>query len=202
MDTKNRRRGTSLPRCPKINQITIIMKKVTYKLTLTYKKDGESKSTITTIGEYADLAKAREALNASRATIENADEGAEVEGEDDFGCYLTSYLTDDAYFLFIHVCYDGVTSKERIIKALTECAKAHRAKYELHEEEFDDQFSIMSTSIPVISDVRTIAEAFYGTDGVVDAQPTFNCTTVFLDWHRFLEEVDEEMLASALPYKR
>lgn len=85
---------------------------------------------------------------------------------------------------------------ETLIKALKACADAHRTEF-CDWSTYDSQVAIKSESVPAVSDVRSICEAFFGTTSVVETG--WGYTTVYLDETPFLPEVDEETLRLALP---
>lgn len=91
--------------------------------------------------------------------------------------------------------------KQRIIEALRKCAKAHKVEFNLYDEDPEDvQVAIMSTSIPVVSDVEMIAEAFYGSSRpVVHVDRSWGFVDLLLDCRPMLERVDEDLLKMALP---
>ena len=92
--------------------------------------------------------------------------------------------------------------KERLIKALIKCAESHKVEYHLYDEDKEDvQFAVMTTSIPVVADMQTIAEAFYGRySGLVHTDYSWGYSDFLLDYFPMLDKVDESLLAMALPY--
>jgi len=81
-------------------------------------------------------------------------------------------------------------------RALKACACAHNVEYSDWSDE-DGQFGIRSESVPVVSDVRMICEAFYGSASMVETG--WGYTNVFLDACPFRDELDEAALKMALP---
>ena len=82
-------------------------------------------------------------------------------------------------------------------KALEVCANAHGVEFS-DWSEVDAQFGVKSESVPVVSDVRMICEAFYGNASMVEAG--WGYTTVFLNECPYRDELDEATLKMALPY--
>ena len=91
--------------------------------------------------------------------------------------------------------------KKKIIKALEICAKAHKVEFNLYDEDPNDvQFAVMSTKIPLVADMRMIAEAFYGrSSGIVHVDNSWGYADFLLDYFPMLDKVDEQTLAMALP---
>lgn len=83
-------------------------------------------------------------------------------------------------------------------KALKACAKAHNVEY--HWWRDDQQITLQSESVPVVSDVRQIVEAFYGSaSGIVEVN--YGYTIVWEDiFMNTKDEVNEQLLYLALPY--
>ena len=94
--------------------------------------------------------------------------------------------------------------KKRIIEALKKCAKSHRVEINIYDEDPDDvQVALMSTSVPVVSDVEMIAEAFYGSSRpVVHVDYGWGFVDLLLDCRPMLEKVNEELLKMALPRRK
>ena len=92
--------------------------------------------------------------------------------------------------------------KKRIIEALKKCAKAHKVECNVYDEDENDvQVAIMSDKIPVVADVRMIVEAFYGRyRPMVTVDHSWGYVNVLLDYMPMRAEVDEDLLAMALPY--
>ena len=84
---------------------------------------------------------------------------------------------------------------ENLKKALQLCAEAHKVEFCDWSE--DGQFGLKSESVPVVNDVKMIAEAFYGL-GNADVETDWGYTTIWLS-EDFLDEVGEFTLALALP---
>ena len=84
---------------------------------------------------------------------------------------------------------------ELMKKALRSCADAHHVEYKEWTEE--QQIGIHSESVPLVSDVRMICEAFCGNTRMVETG--WGYTTLYLDDVIFLPEVDETSLRLALP---
>ena len=82
-------------------------------------------------------------------------------------------------------------------KALKACAKAHKVQFCNWVK--DGQLGLKSESVPVVSDVRMISEAFFGTTIPSAVEPAHGYTTVWLCYD-FLLEVNEDLLKLALPY--
>ena len=84
-------------------------------------------------------------------------------------------------------------------KALKACAYAHGVEYKWWRD--DEQITLNSEDVPVVSDVRMIVESFYGADEVPGLVETgWGCTTVYLfDDMNTKKDVDEQLLALALP---
>lgn len=80
-------------------------------------------------------------------------------------------------------------------KALKASAKAHNAHFRNWSSE--GQLGIDKETVPVISDVKMICQAFFGHSGMVETG--WGYTTVWLN-EPYLTEVDEATLQFALPY--
>ena len=91
--------------------------------------------------------------------------------------------------------------KKKLIAALEKCAEAHHAKGELYDyAPGDTQFAVMADSVPVIADLRMIAEAFFGTSrGIVCPDHSWGYVNVLLDAEPMLPEANEHLLRLALP---
>lgn len=91
--------------------------------------------------------------------------------------------------------------KNRIINALKECARSHKVEINVYDDDPTDvQVALMSNSIPVVSDVKMIAEAFYGQSyPVVHVDNSCGFVDLCLDCRPMLEKVDEALLKMALP---
>lgn len=85
---------------------------------------------------------------------------------------------------------------EYLIKALKACAEAHNTEF-CDWSTYDSQVALKSESVPTVSDVRSICEAFFGTASAVETG--WGYTTVYLDETPFLPEADEAKLCLALP---
>ena len=86
---------------------------------------------------------------------------------------------------------------ENLKKALKACAEAHQAEFcDWSEDEL--QIAVKSETVPVVSDVKMICEAFYGSSSMVEVG--WGYTNVFCDAAEMLSEVDETLLRMALPY--
>lgn len=83
---------------------------------------------------------------------------------------------------------------ENLKEAMQKCATAHGAKFCDWSDE--DQLAIDKANVPVMADVRMICEAFFGTFSPLDED--WGCTVVWLGTP-FLHEVNEQLLAMALP---
>lgn len=91
--------------------------------------------------------------------------------------------------------------KEKLLSALKKCAKAHKANWEFSDNEWEGGlFVIMSANLPTVSDVRTIAEAFFGSSGSVYVDSSWGMTSVYFDTMPFLPKINENLLSFALPY--
>ena len=88
-------------------------------------------------------------------------------------------------------------SIKKIAKALEMCAKAHHTDWEYYPEEW--QFCIKAITVPVVADIRTICEAFYGNSQMVEVEPSFGWTNVYIDEEPFLSDVRTKILELALP---
>lgn len=89
---------------------------------------------------------------------------------------------------------------ENIVKALKACADAHKVEFVDVSQDPDEypQAYLKSDTVPVVADVRTICEAFYGHSRMVDTD--FGCTTVYFTDFCFAPAVNETLLAMALPH--
>ena len=83
---------------------------------------------------------------------------------------------------------------ENLKEAMQKCATAHGAKFCDWSDE--DQLAIDKANVPVMADVRMICEAFFGTFSPLDED--WGYTVVWLGTP-FLHEVNEQLLAMALP---
>ena len=92
--------------------------------------------------------------------------------------------------------------KDRLIKALIKCAKSHKVKYKVYDEDKEDvQVVLFSTSIPVVADMQTIAESFYGRySGIVYVDYSWGYSDFLTDNFPMLKNVNTELLKLALPY--
>lgn len=86
---------------------------------------------------------------------------------------------------------------ENLKKALRACADAHNAEFCDWSAE-DLQIAVKSETVPTISDVRMICEAFFGSASMVEVG--WGYTNVYCDTDRMLPEVNGELLRLALPY--
>ena len=86
------------------------------------------------------------------------------------------------------------------VEALRKCAEAHHARFEDYTvtEDESPQVAIMSDTVPTVADARSICRAIFGTHDIAEVSCGF--ITVYLDEREPLEEVDETMLRTALPY--
>ena len=93
--------------------------------------------------------------------------------------------------------------KKKLIDALIKCAKAHKVEWTLYDDDPDDvQFAVMSTKIPLVADMQTIAEAFFGhSSGIVHVDNSWGYADFLLDHFPMLDEPDIELLKTALPYE-
>lgn len=91
--------------------------------------------------------------------------------------------------------------RKKLINALIKCAKAHKVEWKLYDEDADDvQFAVMSTKLPLVADLRMIAEAFFGrSSGIVHVDNSWGYADVLLDYFPMLKEPNEELLVMALP---
>lgn len=91
--------------------------------------------------------------------------------------------------------------KNKLIKALEICAKSHKVEFKLYDEDPDDvQFAVMSTKVPLVSDMQMIAEAFFGRyGGIVHVDNSWGYADFLLDYFPMLDKIDEQKLAMALP---
>ena len=88
--------------------------------------------------------------------------------------------------------------KQRLISALQKCADAHHVECVMYSE---DEMTFMAVSVPLLADLRMIAEAFFGkTMCVVDPDHSWGYTAFALGFWPMRKEVDEELLKLALPY--
>lgn len=85
---------------------------------------------------------------------------------------------------------------ELLKKALRICADAHHVEYK--EWTADSQIGIHSESIPVVSDVRMICEAFCGNTRMMETD--WGYITIYLEDVVILPGVDETSLRLALPF--
>lgn len=83
---------------------------------------------------------------------------------------------------------------ENLKQAMQRCAKAHGAQFCDWSDE--GQLAIDKANVPTIADVRMICEAFFGTFSPLDED--WGYTVVWLGMP-FLKEVNEQLLAMALP---
>ena len=83
---------------------------------------------------------------------------------------------------------------ENLKDAMQRCATAHGAKFCDWSE--DGQLAIDKANVPVVSDVRMICEAFFGTVSPIDED--WGYTVVWLEVP-FLSEVNVSLLNMALP---
>lgn len=88
--------------------------------------------------------------------------------------------------------------KQRLIAALKKCAEAHHVECEMYS---DDEMTFMAASVPLMADLRMIAEAFFGrTMCVVDPDYGWGYTSFALGLWPMRKHIDEELLNMALPY--
>ncbi len=85
---------------------------------------------------------------------------------------------------------------ENFKKAMKICADAHHSEYADWEE--DMQVAIKSESVPVVADVRSICDAFFGNHNMIDVD--WGYTNVYLDEGEFLPKVNTTVLMMALPH--
>lgn len=92
--------------------------------------------------------------------------------------------------------------KKKLINALIKCAKAHKVKWKLYDDDPDDvQFAVMSTKMPLVADLQMIAEAFFGhSSGIVHVDNSWGYADVLLDYFPMLDEPNDDLLKMALPY--
>lgn len=83
---------------------------------------------------------------------------------------------------------------ENLKQAMRKCAEAHGAKF--CDWSDDSQLGIDKVNVPIMSDVRMICEAFFGTFSPMDEDCGY--TVVWLDMP-FLPEVNTQLLNMALP---
>ena len=83
---------------------------------------------------------------------------------------------------------------ENLKQAMQKCATAHGANFCDWSDE--DQLAIDKANVPVMADVRMICEALFGTFSPLDED--WGYTVVWLGTS-FLSEVNEQLLAMALP---
>jgi hypothetical protein len=83
---------------------------------------------------------------------------------------------------------------ENLKEAMQRCATAHGAKF--CDWSSEDQLAIDKANVPTMADVRMICEAFFGTFSPMDEDCGY--TVVWLGTP-FLSEVNEQLLAMALP---
>jgi hypothetical protein len=85
---------------------------------------------------------------------------------------------------------------ENLKKALKACAEAHCTEF-FDWSEGECQVALKKESVPVLSDVKMICEAFYGRSSMVETG--WGYTTVYLDEGSFLDKVDGTLISLALP---
>lgn len=87
--------------------------------------------------------------------------------------------------------------KQRLISALQKCAEAHHVECVMYS---DDEMTFMAASVPLIADLRMIAEAFFGkTMCVVDPDFSWGYTAFALGFWPMRKNIDEDLLKLALP---
>lgn len=86
-------------------------------------------------------------------------------------------------------------SKQNLITAVKLCANAHERNFEDWSE--DDQVAVQGDSVPIVSDMRMICEAFYGNRSFFECD--WGYTTIWIDDSSFSEKVDMSKLIMALP---
>ena len=89
----------------------------------------------------------------------------------------------------------NVTNLKKVLRI---CAKAHKCGFE--DWSGENQLGVHSESVPVVSDVHMILDAFYG--GHEAAETNYGYVTVWIDssMRGCKREVDMDMLALALPH--
>ena len=85
--------------------------------------------------------------------------------------------------------------KKRLLKALEACAKAHNVPF-WHSK---DMVTITGISVPTLSDVQTIVDAFYGRHNHVCTDPFFDSIDVYLEDYPMLDKVDKALLKAVFP---
>lgn len=88
-------------------------------------------------------------------------------------------------------------TRKLLVKALDACAKAHKVEGEHFAD--DGQYGVYGTTVPIISDVRMICEAFFGKASMVEVSEGF-CITIYMYEEKLLKQVNEDLLVLALPY--
>ena len=84
---------------------------------------------------------------------------------------------------------------EKLKNAVRECASAHGVEYCDWKE--DAQVAVKSESVPVVADIMTICEAFFGSHQCIEIG--WGYTTIMYDETPPLPEINEELLMMALP---
>lgn len=85
---------------------------------------------------------------------------------------------------------------DNLVKAMELCAESHHCTC-IHYEDFE-QIALTEQSVPLHADVSTIAEAFLqDTFNVVEFEHGY--TSLYYTKDNFLDDVDTETLAMALP---
>lgn len=84
---------------------------------------------------------------------------------------------------------------EILKNAVRECADAHSVEFCDWSEE--SQLAVKSESVPVVADMMTICEAFFGSHQCIEIG--WGYTTIMYDEATPLPEINEELLMMALP---
>ena len=88
-------------------------------------------------------------------------------------------------------------TRKLLVKALDACSKAHKVEGEHFADE--GKYSVYGATVPIISDVRMICEAFFGKTTMVEVIDDF-CITIYMYEEKLLKQVNEDLLVLALPY--
>lgn len=88
-------------------------------------------------------------------------------------------------------------TRKLLVKALDASAKAHKVEGEHFADE--GQYGVYGTTVPIISDVRMICEAFFGKTSMIEVIDDF-CITIYMYEEKLQKQVNEDLLQIALPY--
>lgn len=84
---------------------------------------------------------------------------------------------------------------EKLKEAVRQCANAHSVEFCDWKE--DAQVAVKSESVPVVADMMTICEAFFGSHQCLEIG--WGYTTIMYDETPPLPEINKELLMMALP---